>query len=447
MSVRKDRSPTTRTLPHIGSQRALDRRHFLRGAGGVFLGLPMLEAMVPAFQSRALAAASTGSSPKRFFAACAGLGFHAPYLFPEKEGLDYQQTPYLSKLQDHRDKFTIFSGLSHPQQSGINGHASSMTWLTSAKRPGLAGFRNTISLDQQIAQHVGTQTRYPYLALTSGGSSLAWTSNGVAIPGESSPSRLFKAMFTNGTEREIEAEVERYQTGRSILDTVLGEAKKLGNSLGQRDRDKLDEYLTSVRELEHRLQQSEGWATRPKPSTQATEPKDIQDKHDTISKQRLMYEMATLALQSDSTRAITYAINGFNHAPSNIPGVNTDWHNLSHHGRDEAKINELKLIEEAEFTAFNEFLTRLDSIEENGATLLDRTSVLFGSNLGNASSHNWRNLPIIVAGGGYRHQGYVAHDADDNTPLANLFVQLAQRMGVPTEEFGSSTAASIRGLG
>ncbi len=153
--------------------------------------------------------------------------------------------------------------------------------------------------------------------------------------------------------------------------------------------------------------------------------------------------MIVLALQTDSTRTITYQLSGMNSVPT-IPGVKSDWHGLSHHGKDPDKIEELKIIEEAEFVAFNEFLNKLRSIEENGRTLLDHTAVLFGSNLGNASAHDWHNLPIIVAGGGYKHGSYVAHDASNNTPLANLFVDLAQRMGVEIDQFGSSTAAGVQ---
>ena len=127
-------------------------------------------------------------------------------------------------------------------------------------------------------------------------------------------------------------------------------------------------------------------------------------------------------------------------------GLAHDWHNLSHHGKDPEKIDELKLIEEAEFQTFNEFLTKLKAVEENGQTLLDSTSVLFGSNLGNASSHNWKNLPLILAGGGFRHGQYIAHDKDNNTPLANLYVAIAQQMGLETDCFGSSTGAGITGL-
>lgn len=426
--------------PYIAAGSSLSRRHFLRGVGGTALGLPLLEAMSPAFSK-----ASTVSSPKRFVSMCGTLGFHAPHLFPETPGAGYEMTPYLSKLADHKSDFTVFSGLSHPEQQGNNGHASEMTFLTSASRPGLAGFKNTISLDQRIAREVGSLTRYPYLALSTGSSSLSWTSNGVEIPGQSSPAKLFKALFVNGTEKEIVAEKKQFERGRSILDTVLGDAKKLDKELGTKDREKLDEYLTSVRELEIRLEESEAWAERPKPQVDAEPPTDIQDKQDAIGKQRLMNEMIVLALQNDSTRTVTFRLGGLNAVPT-IPGVKTDWHNLSHHGKDPKKLDELKIIENAQFEVFSEFLGKLKSIEENGKSLLDRTAVLYGSNLGNASSHSWRNLPIIVAGGGYKHGSYVAHDADNNTPLANLFVSMAQRMGVQTETFGSSTAAGVRGL-
>lgn len=427
--------------PYIAEHKALSRRHFLQ-ASGAMLGLPLLEAMTPAFAS----AASQASSPKRFVAMCAGLGFHGPHLFPEAPGKGYALTPYLAKLKDHRNDFTVFSGLSHPEQQGNNGHASELTWLTSAKRPGLAGFRNSISLDQLIANQIGIETRFPFLALSTGGNSLSWSSNGVEIPAQSSPSRLFEALFIEGSDQQKSKEMRELKRGRSILDTVSGEAKKLERDLGHQDKAKLDEYLTAVRDLEVRLEQSEDWVERPKPKVNAAQPKDIDDRQDAIGKMRLMNDMIVLALQTDSTRTVTLRLSGLNAPPSNIPGVDTDWHNLSHHGKDEEKIDELKLIEEAEFSAFNDFLTKLKGVKEEGRSLLDQTSVLFGSNLGNASSHDWHNLPIVLAGGGYKHGSYVAHNPEDNTPLANLFVSLAQRMGVETESFGSSTQVGVAGL-
>ena len=429
----------------IIKHRPMDRRRFLRGTGAAAIALPFLEAMGPSLGQRVLAADSSDPSPKRFVAACATLGFHTPFLFPEKEGTDFQLSPYLEKLKDHRDQLTVLSGLSHPNQQGNNGHASEITWLTSAQRPGLAGFRNTVSIDQVIAEKIGLQTRYPYLALGTSGRSMSWTANGVEIPGMQSPAKLFKALFVEGSEQEVAAEMNGLRRGRSILDTVSGRARELRGSLGHHDQQKIDEYLTAVRDLEKRLQQSQGWVKKPKPKVDAEIPKDVTDKSDAIARQRLLYDLIVLALQTDSTRTITYQLSGMNAVPK-IDGVSSDWHGLSHHGKDPAKIEELRVIEEAEFVVFNEFLSNLRSIEENGKTLLDHTAVLFGSNLGNASAHDWHNLPIVVAGGGFKHGGYAAHDEDNNTPLANLFVSFAQRMGVEIDQFGSSTAAGVRGL-
>jgi hypothetical protein len=418
---------------------SVSRRHFLRGAGAG-VALPMLSAMRPAI------GATVDADTPRFVAICAGLGFHAPFLFPDQPGPLEAATPYLKKLDGVHDRMTLFSGLSHPEQNGNNGHASSMTWLTAARRPGLAGFKNTISIDQLIAGHLGAATRLPYLCLSSGNGSLAWTSSGVNIPAESLPSKVFQTLFVNGSEDEIKTQVRQLQRGQSILDTVRDDAKRLERKLGPKDRRKLDEYYSSIRDLEVRLGQSKQWTVRPKPDVDYQPPQDVADKKDIIAKQRLMYDMIRLALQTDSTRVVTFSIGGMNAVPSNIPGVSTDWHNLSHHGKDAEKIAELRLIEEAEFEAFGNFLRELNSVDDGGSKLLDETAVLFGSNLGNASAHDWHNLPIILAGGGFRHGRYVAHDSNDNTPFANLFVPLAQRMGLEIDAFGSSTNDSLRGL-
>jgi len=428
-------------MTYFATKTAVDRRRFLKGSG-VAVALPLLQAMTPAFTR----AAAASRSPKRFVAMNAGLGFHAPLLFPKTPGKNYALTPYLGQLKEHRADFTLFSGLSHPSQNGNNGHAAELTWLTSAQRPGLAGFKNTISLDQLIAKQIGAATRFPSLTLGTRGQSLSWTANGVPLPAETLPSKLYQKLFVQGTEREIAQQVKQLEKGKSVLDVIQGDAQALERSLGQRDREKLDEYLSSIRDLEIRLQQNKAWARRPKPKVDYAAPRDVTDKADILAKQRLMYDMIALALQTDSCRAITFSLGSMNAVPSNIPGVKTDWHNLSHHGKDEDKIKELEIIEKAEFQLFGEFLTKLKRVKENGKHLLDHTAILFGSNLGNASSHRSTNLPIIVAGGGYKHGAYVAHDATDNTPLCNLFVPLAQRMGVEIEEFGSSTQSTIRGL-
>ena len=230
--------------PYVTSSAPLNRRQLLRGVGAAAISLPFLEAMGPSLGQRALGATGDAASPKRLVMVSAGLGFHTPHLFPETPGKLAPTTPYLAKLKDHLDQITVLSGLSHPEQQGNNGHASELTILTSAQRPGLAGFRNTISLDQYIARQIGIQTRYPYLALSArGNGSLSWTANGVAIPGQSSPAQLFQALFLEGTADEVENELRSLRRGRSILDTVSGRAKELEATIGQRDRQKLDEYV------------------------------------------------------------------------------------------------------------------------------------------------------------------------------------------------------------
>ena len=425
-------------MSYIATKTSLNRRAFLKGTSAT-VALPFLSAMTPAF-------AAGPTAPKRFVAMSAGLGFHAPNFIPTEAGAGYQAPLYLQKLEKHRKNFTVFSGLSHPNSNGNSGHASELTWLTSAPRPGLAGFRNTISIDQLMARHIGAATRFPSLSVGTNGKSLSWTANGVQIPSQTHPAKLFRQMFVNGTEKEVAEEMKNLERGRSILDTVLGDAKALNVTLGARDREKLDEYFTSVRELEVRLQQNKQWANRLKPKVNYREPKEVPDRTDILAKQRLMYDLILLALQTDSTRVITFSLGSMNAVPNNIPGVRTDWHMLSHHGKEEAKIEELSKVESAEFGVFSEFLQKMKDIKEEGGHLLDHTAVLFGSNLGNASSHSWRNLPILLAGGGYKHGHHVAHDPDNNTPFANLFVPLAQRMGVGIEKFGSSTKSTIRGL-
>ncbi|SVB66070.1 uncharacterized protein METZ01_LOCUS218924 [marine metagenome] len=425
-------------MSYIATKTSLNRRAFLKGTSAT-VALPFLSAMTPAF-------AAGPTAPKRFVAMSAGLGFHAPNFIPTEVGAGYPAPLYLQKLEKHRKDFTVFSGLSHPNSNGNSGHASELTWLTSAPRPGLAGFKNTISIDQLMARHIGAATRFPSLSVGTNGKSLSWTSNGVQIPSQTHPAKLFRQMFVNGTEKEVAEELKNLERGRSILDTVLGDAKALNVTLGARDREKLDEYFTSVRELEIRLQQNKQWANRLKPKVNYKEPREVPDRTDILAKQRLMYDLILLALQTDSTRVITFSLGSMNAVPNNIPGVRTDWHMLSHHGKEEAKIEELSKVEAAEFGVFSEFLQKMKDIKEEGGHLLDHTAILFGSNLGNASSHSWRNLPILLAGGGYKHGHHVAHDPDNNTPFANLFVPLAQRMGLEIEKFGSSTQSFIRGL-
>ena len=429
-------------MANFTTQKFIDRRLFLKGSGAA-VALPFLSAMLPAFSADA--AAKTMAQPKRFLACNAPLGFHTPHLFPEQTGKDYKLSPYLEKIKDHKDDFTVFSGVSHVNQSGNNGHSSESTWLTAARRPGLAGFKNTISIDQLIAAKVGHLTRFPYIVLTATNNSLSWTANGVPIPGTGSPSRLYQQLFVNGSKKEIEAQVKSLAKGKSILDTIMSPAKKLEAELGRKDKAKLDEYTTSIRELEIRLTQNQAWVQKAKPKVEYNQPKDP-EKHDIISRQSLLFDIIALAFQTDSTRCVTFNLGGMNAVPDNIKGVETDWHNLSHHGKDPAKIKELKLVEEAEFGVLNEFLTKVKNMKEGGGRVLDHTTVVYGSNLGNASAHSWMNLPLLVAGGGFKHGSHIAYDLKNNEVFANLFVQIANKMGIGIEKFGSSTSTGLKGF-
>lgn len=406
------------------------RRQFLRGAG-VTLVLPFLESLEP------LRAQGPGKAPRRMICINTSLGLHTPNLFPKKSGRDYELTPYLDPIQEFRNDFTVFSGLSHPEVDG--GHPAEMCYLTGAPHPRADNFKNTISLDQYAIERLVPDTRIGALSLSSDSSrGLSFTRNGVAIPAESKPSRVFREMFVDGTPREVNAQVQRLKQGQSIMDTVLTEARGFQRGLGKQDREKLEEYFSAVREVETRLVKAQDWARRPKPKVDAKPPVDIASSLEVPARVRLMVDLMHLALQTDSTRFITFALNGLNAVPV-IPGVTQDWHNLSHHGQDPAKLSELRIVEVQQMKLFGELLAKLKGTKEQGSTLLDRTILLFGSNLGNASSHDNKNMPILVAGGGFKHGQHLAFDPRKNPPLCNLYVSMLQRLGIEADRFASST--------
>lgn len=411
---------------------------FLRGTG-VALTLPWLEAMTP----RASAVAVASESPRRLICINASLGIHTPNLFPTKSGADYELTPYLDAIKKFRNDFTVFSGLSHPEVDG--GHPTELCYLTAAPHPTSDNFKNTISLDQFAVERLRPDTRFGTLTLASSHTGLSITRGGVPIPPEQRPSRLFKNMFVDGTPAEVAAQIQRIKQGRSVMDAVLEEAGTFQKTLGANDRRKLDEYFNSVREVEQRMLQAEEWARRPKPKVAAKAPVDVANSHEIVARVELMIDIMHLALQTDSTRFITFGLNGFNAVPI-IEGVTQDWHNLSHHGQDAEKLAELRIVELEQMRLFGRLLDKLKSTPEAGSTLLDRTIVQFGSNLGNASSHDNKNMPILVAGGGFRHGRHIAFDPKKNPPLSNLYVQYLQRLGAEVETFGSSSGASIPGF-
>lgn len=415
----------------------LNRRTFLRSSG-IALGLPILQSMAP----RSAQAANSSGEARRMLAMCAPLGIHTPNLFPTTAGKAYEVTPYLEPLQPVRNKFSVISGLMHPMVDG--GHAAEKSYLTGAAHPGQPSFRNSISVDQYAAERIGHLTRFPFLSLTGSNTGMSYTRSGVLIPAESKPSRVFQQLFLEGSASEKQAQIRRIQDGQSILDLVGSQTRKIQRATGREDQQTLDQYLTSVRELEQRLVQQEAWAKLPKPIVDAKPPTDIEDRANFSGQMKLLFDLIALAVQTDSTRLITLKGPGGNEVVS-LNGVDDGWHNLSHHGRSPEKIDQLSIIEKEEMRLFSEFLQKLNSIQEGEKTLLDQTAILMGSSLGNASSHNNSNLPIVVAGGNFQHGQHLAFNEDKAPPMANILVSFLQHLELEIDEFSTGTG-TLTGL-
>ncbi len=422
----------------------------MRGAG-IALSLPLLESMLPGFaraSSRPSSPLALGGKPRRFFGICNNLGLLADQFFPTGEGRDYALSPYLQQLESHRRDFSVFSGVSHPNVDG--GHPADVCFLTAAPHPGGSSFRNTISLDQHIAEQIGTLTRFPSLtlAVNTRTRSLSWTGSGVAIPPEDKAASVFGQLFLQGSAAQVNAQIRQLDTGRSILDTVGDQARELQRSVSTPDRERLDQYFTSVRELERRLRASREWERIPKPVVQAPVPIDPADPAHYMEKVKVMYDLVRLAFETDSTRAVTLMLDGVSTPALDLPDdapMTDGYHNLSHHGKSEAKRSQLQVIDQWHMKLLNGLISDLKAVREAKDTLLDRTMVLYGSNFGDANAHTCFNMPTILAGGGFRHGQHLAFNRDRNYPLPNLFVSMLQRLGLEQDRFASSTG-TMRGL-
>jgi len=399
----------------------LDRRTFLRAAG-VTMALPLLDAMQPKLRG----AEAEKAIPRRMVAIETNMGILPQFFFPEKAGKDFALSPYLERLKAHRNNMTVFSGVSLPGVTGA--HAAEKCFLTGTPHPERGGFRNGVSLDQLAAEQIGNKTRYPslVLAMSSEGSTLSYTRSGAPIPAERSPKKTFQMLFLQGKKEEIEANVEALKQGRSMLDFVGEQSKRLNKSLSKDDQRRLDQYSTSVRELERRLHSSEEWEYKPKPKVTATAPEDIDDNREFVKKTKLMFDVIKLALETDSSRIVSLFID------------TTVIHNITHHGNRPEAIAELRAKEEGQFDVLNGFLTALAETKEEGQTLLDRSMVLYGTPMGSANSHSNTNLPVLLAGGGFKHGQHLAFNTTNNYPLSNLYVSMLHRLGIEAKEFASS---------
>jgi hypothetical protein len=409
----------------------MNRRNFLFAAGAC-LALPVI------------GRAAERPAPRRLVAIHVPLGMMPHFFFP-KQG--ESASPYLELLAPQRSLFTTFAGLSHP---GVDGnHHAGQCFLTGAPHPGQPTFRNSLSLDQLVAEKLGGDTRFPSLAVAVRKGeqyvdSIAVSRSGVVLPAESSAERLYKRLFVAGTPDEKAATMRRIESGGSVLDLILDKSRRLQKSYDAADRSRLDQYFQSIRELEGRLQRNIEWESRPKPEVSYPQPKDIADANEIVARSRLMFDLIRLALETDSTRVVTLTLSTFSVVP-HVPGVKSETHSLTHHGNEPEKIAELRQIEEAQISVFGEFLSRMQAAPEAGGTLLDSTQVLYGSCLGNANSHSNQNLPIILAGGGFRHGRHLCFDSVNNTPLANLHVSMLHQLGLEVSKFASSTG-TLMGL-
>jgi hypothetical protein len=419
----------------------MNRRRFILQSLGASLalpGMPSLMAKSVGGNSALQAAKGAGAGAPRFVAIGNLLGYQVKSLFPTTTGRNYEKTTLLEPLWENRQNMTVFKGLDHGVRGGhfaVHSFLSGVLNSEAQNRPD-----GNVSIDQFIADEVGFQTRFPSLTVGSeggihGGCQIAWTKSGVRVPPITGPAELFERLFISDSKERHARRVQENQVQASILDSVLEGANRLSRQVNQEDKDKLDEYLTSVRDVEKRLELRKRWADQPKPKAPFPQPTNKNPVHDLP----MLYELIALALQTDSTRIATLEIGG-DFLPQDL-GINKSYHGLSHHSNDPEAIAHLITLEKYQVQQFNKFITRLSKMQDGDRTLLDSTAVLFGSGMSDANSHKNSDLPIILAGGGYKHGEYreVPREGINKVPLCNLYVDIAQRMGVETETFGSST--------
>jgi Protein of unknown function (DUF1552) len=414
------------------------RRFFLRAAG-VSLGLPFLESLPKKVSFGAIEqVASSTVDAKRMVCIGNMLGFYPPTFIPETAGRDYELSRVLSPLKDLRKDFSVISGLDHGVKGG---HFAIHAFLSGVRAVDAKSMPDAnISLDQFAAEQIGGFTRFPSLTIGSedglhGGCQMCWTRSGTRVPPIEGPRELFQKLFVEETPAAKARASDRILLHASILDSVLSDANSLQKKLNARDQAKLDEYLTSVRDIEKQLELDKKWTKVPKPKAEMEEPED----EGMVSDLPELYDLIALALQTDSTRIATLEIaGGFEVVDL---GFRKDYHALSHHGQVQESIDALIAIETYQIEQFSRFLSKLKSIEMGEANMLDKTMVLFGSGMGNANSHTNSNLPIVLSGGNFKHGQHVQFDPKSRTrpPLANLYVSMLQELGVESDRFATST--------
>ena len=363
---------------------------------------------------------------------CLPLGIYRDAIIPEDSGTNYQSTEYLSLIDEFRDRLTVISGLDHP---GVNGgHSAEPRIFTGVP----SNKKNVRSLDQYLATKVGQETRFDSLVLSAGRNEFSWNDSGTMIPSESKMSRVYTKLFGQEDKAGTDKVLREIGHGKSIMEMVERQAKTLRPSLSSTDQDKLEEYFQSVRETERRLVKSESWVQTSKPKVDMPMPQDPTDSAEIVTQLRNVCDIAHLAFQTDSTRVITFGY--FQQNKVNVPGVSNAYHALSHHGKDPNNIVQLKRIEAEFFRELGRLLTNLKNTKEGDATLLDQTTILVTSNLGNGSNHSNKDLPVLLIGGRFNHGQHLAFDPS-TVPLSNLYVSILNQFDLADKSFGSSTGS------
>ena len=423
----------------------MNRRLFLKSTFAT-LALPALESLVGK-SSVFAAGAKVAESPMRMVCVGNSFGMYPESFFPKEVGANYTMTNLLSPLEKFRKDFTVFSNLDHSVKGGhfaVHSFLSGVKIVDAKGRP-----EGNITIDQRAAEHVGGELRFPSLTVGSedglhGGCQMCWTRSGVRVPPIQGPRELYRKLFINDSAAAQEKAADHFKMKRSILDSVTEEAKSLNSRLGARDKEKLDEYFTSIRDVETNLKLDQRWSQVSKPKPTMAEP----DNHNMVEDIPILYDLIAAALQTQSTRIASFEMAGAGFDTSFF-GLSGGYHGFSHHGKMPAKIKGLVKIEMYQMQQFARFIEKLKSLREPNSdkSLFDNSMILFGSGMGNGNSHRNIDLPIVLAGGGFKlgeHKVYPS-EKGKREPLCNLYLSMLQRFGIEIESFGTSTG-TLTGL-
>ena len=414
-----------------------DRRCFLRTLG-VSIALPAFESLGAANEK------SSNTGARRFVCVSPTYGMNPAGFFPEKTSEDYQMPTLLKPLEPHRANLTVFTNLDHPGVGG--GHGCSQTLLNGVEMKDVKDQPQRLhTLDQLLAEKIGQSTRFPSLLL--GGSGVSWSRAGIKLPTQGDPAKVFAKLFVNDNPKLKRQTRQFLEEDASILDVVRQDARRLNRKLAQADKEKLDQFLTAIRDVEQKLKRQADWLdiAKPKASDKVIRGGDDDDTIVDLAypyNTSVMYDLMVLALQTNSTNVICYGHPGGNRLFP-FEGITLGYHSLTHHGKRPDLLKELTIIETFYAAQFSRFLTKLKQTPDSGGkSLLESTVVLFGSGMGNASSHSSRNLPILVAGGGLRGGSHYRFERNgrDGRPLSDLFVTILQQLGVEQDRFSTSTS-------